>query len=187
MSFSTDNKFTTASTNGCLMDSDLPSLDGSPSDTLSDSWIPKEFTGATFSGTGFSSCSGKITYIPVQVASTKDTSIDAVGYYIGKFSGSIGGFGQTDHVVKLTGLCGGEQYVFLKSVTVQCGVDDQGHAVHACLNTTDGKMKSSEVKFRSINTDADSAQQTRSFWVFITVTAEISNTDFGIGQLFPNK
>lgn len=187
MSFSTDNKFTTASTNGCLMDSDLPSIDGSPSDTLSDSWIPKEFTGATFSGTGFSSCSGKITYIPVQVASTKDTSIDAVGYYICKFSGSIGGFGQTDHAVKLTGLCGDEQYVFLKSVTVQCGVDDQGHAVHACLNTTDGKMKSSEVKFRSINTDADSAQQTRSFWVFITVTAEISNTDFGIGQLFPNK
>ena len=187
MSFSTENRFNTASTNGCLMDSDLPSIDDSPSDTLSDSWIPKEFTGATFSGTGFSNCSGKITYIPVQVASTKDTSIDAVGYYIGKFNGSLGGFGQTDHVVNLTGLCGEGQYVFLKNVTVQCGVDDQGNAVHACLNTSDGTMKSSEVKFRSINTDASSAQQTRTFWVFIKVTAEISNTDFGIGQLFPNK
>lgn len=187
MSFSTENRFNTVSTNGCLMDSDLPSIDDSPSDTLSDSWIPKEFTGATLSGTGFSGCSGKITYIPVQVASTKDTSIDAVGYYIGKFSGPIGGFGQTDHVVKLTGLCGEEQYVFLKNVIVQCSVDDQGNAVHACLNTSDGTMKSSEVKFRSINTDTASAQQTRTFWVFIKVTAEISNTDFGIGQLFPNK
>lgn len=187
MSFSTENRFNTASTNGCLMDSDLPSIDDSPSDTLSDSWIPKEFTGATFSGTGFSNCAGKITYIPVQVASTKDTSIDAVGYYIGKFSGSLGGFGQTDHIVNLTGLCGEGQYVFLKNVTVECSIDDQGNAVHACLNTSDGTMKSSEVKFRSINTDASSAQQTRTFWVFIKVTAEISNTDFGIGQLFPNK
>lgn len=187
MSFSADNRFTTASTNGCLMASDLPSIDGSPSDNLSDSCVPKEFTGASFSGTGFSSCTGKITYTPVQVASTKDVSIDAVGHYIGKFSGSIGGFGQTDHVINLTGLCGDEQYVLLKSVNIQCSVDDAGNAVHACLGSTDGKMKSNEVKFRSVNTDADSAQQIRTFWVFITVTAEISNTDFGIDQLFPNK
>lgn len=31
-----------------------------------------------------------------------------------------GGFGQTDHVVSLKGLCGDDQYVFLKSVNVIC-------------------------------------------------------------------
>lgn len=36
----------------------------------------------------------------------------------GLFGGSVGGFGQTDHVVSLNGLCGDDQYVFLKSVNV---------------------------------------------------------------------
>lgn len=182
------NSITLENENGCVMDSDAGSLGDSPTEVLSDSWIPKEYTGASFTGSGFSECSGKITFIPVQVATTKSISIDAMGYYVGTFSGSIGGFGQTDHTVNLDSLCGEGQHVFLKSVEVQCSTDDLGNGVHACLIApTSGMPKSSELKFRSINTDASTATQTRTFKVFIKVTAEISNTDFGLGKLFPDK
>lgn len=102
------------------------------------------------------------------------------------FSGSVGGFGQTDHVVSLKGLCGDDQYVFLKSVNVICGVDNEGNGVMACLVPDDtGKIKSNALKFRTINMDEASATKTRTFKVYINVTAEISNTNFGLGQLFP--
>lgn len=97
-----------------------------------------------------------------------------------------GGFGQTDHVVSLKGLCGDDQYVFLKSVNVICGVDNEGNGVMACLvPDATGKIKSNALKFRTINMDGSSATKTRSFKVYITVTAEISNTNFSLGQLFP--
>lgn len=186
MALDSSKKFKTASTNGCLMDSDLPSIDPNPSEVLSDSWIPKEYTGATFTGTGFSECSGKISFIPVQVASTKDVSIDAQGYYVGKFSGTLGGFGQTDHVVELKGLCGEGQYVYLKNVSIMCTTDDQGIAVSACLVPDEtGLIKSNALKFRTINADETSATKNRTFKVYIHAVAEISNTDFGIGELFP--
>ena len=48
-----------------------------------------------------------------------------------------------------------------------------------------GKIKSNALKFRTINMDEASATKTRSFKVYINVTAEISNTNFGLGKLFP--
>lgn len=38
-----------------------------------------------------------------------------------------------------------------------------------------------------INMDESSATKTRTFKVYINVTAEISNTNFGLGQLFPRS
>lgn len=93
---------------------------------------------------------------------------------------------QTDHVVSLKGLCGDDQYVFLKSVNVICGVANEGNGVMACLvPDATGKIKSNALKFRTINMDESSATKTRTFKVYITVTAEISNTNFSLGQLFP--
>lgn len=84
-------------------------------------------------------------------------------------------------------LGGGNQYVFLKSVNVICGVDNEGNGVMACLVPDDtGKIKSNALKFRTINMDESSATKTRTFKVYINVTAEISNTNFGLGQLFPS-
>jgi hypothetical protein len=155
-------------------------------ENLEDSWIPKEFTSATVTGTGFTDGHGKITFIPVQVVADKAISIDAMASYEVTFSGSVGGFGQTDHVVSLSGLCGDDQYVFLKSVNVICGVDNEGNGVMACLvPDATGKIKSNALKFRTINMDESSATKTRTFKVYITVTAEISNTNFSLGQLFP--
>lgn len=115
-------------------------------------------------------------------------SIDAMASYEVTFSGSVGGFGQTDHVVSLNGLCGDDQYVFLKSVNVICGVDSEGNGVMACLVPDDtGKIKSNALKFRTINMDESSATKTITFKVYINVTAEISNTNFGLGQLFPRS
>lgn len=86
----------------------------------------------------------------------------------------------------LGGLCGDDQYVFLKSVNVICGVDNEGNGVMACLVPDGtGKIKSNALKFRTINMDEASATKTRSFKVYINVTAEISNTNFGLGKLFP--
>lgn len=50
-----------------------------------------------------------------------------------------------------------------------------------------GKIKSNEFKFRTINMDESSATKTRTFKVYINVTAEISNTNFGLSQLFPRS
>lgn len=186
MSFKNEHIFSTNTQNPCLMDSDIPSLEDAPSDNLEDSWIPKEFTSATVEGTGFSNGTGKITFVPVQVVADKGVTIDAMASYEATFSGSIGGFGQTDHTVTLKGLCGDGQYVFLKSVNILCGIDNEGNGVMACLvPTPDGKLKSNELKFRTINMDETSATKTRTFKVYINVTAEISNTNFGLGQLFP--
>lgn len=86
----------------------------------------------------------------------------------------------------LGGLYGDDQYVFLKSVNVICGVDNEGNGVMACLvPDATGKIKSNALKFRTINMDEASATKTRSFKVYINVTAEISNTNFGLGKLFP--
>lgn len=186
MTFRNDPIFTTGTQNPCVMDSDIPDIEGSPTENLEDSWIPKEYTAATVTGTGFTDGHGKITFIPVQVVADKAISIDAMASYEVTFSGSVGGFGQTDHVVSLKGLCGDDQYVFLKSVNVICGVDNEGNGVMACLvPDSTGKIKSNALKFRTINMDESSATKTRTFKVYINVTAEISNTNFGLGQLFP--
>jgi hypothetical protein len=65
---------------------------------------------------------------------------------------------------------------------------NNGNGVLACLvPTTDGKIKSNEFKFRTINMDESSATKTRTFKVYINVTAEISNTNFGLGNMFPRS
>ena len=50
-----------------------------------------------------------------------------------------------------------------------------------------GKIKSNEFKFRTINMDESSATKTRTFKVYINVTAEISNTNFGLDKMFPRS
>lgn len=101
MTFRNDHIFTTGTQNPCVMGSDIPDIEGSPTESLEDSWIPKEYTAATVTGTGFTDGPGKITFIPVQVVADKAISIDAMASYEVTFSGSVGGFGQTDHVVSL--------------------------------------------------------------------------------------
>lgn len=88
-----------------------------------------EFASKGVAGSGFTDGHGKITFIPVQVVADKAIPIDAMASYEVTFSGSVGGFGQTDHVVSLNGLCGDDQYVFLKSANVMCGVDNEGNGV----------------------------------------------------------
>lgn len=55
------------------------------------------------------------------------------------------------------------------------------------FDKSDGKIKSNEFKFRTINMDESSATKTRTFKVYINVTAEISNTSFGLGNMFPRS
>lgn len=64
MTFRNDHIFTTGTQNPCVMDSDIPDIEGSPTENLEDSWIPKEYTAATVTGTGFTDGHGKITLFP---------------------------------------------------------------------------------------------------------------------------
>ena len=188
MSFSTTNILPNSHANGFLMDTDKGTID-SPTDTLSDSWIPKDYAGSdvTVTGTGFTTVSGKLTFSPCQVVSNKGTQINVTGHYEATYSGTIGGMGQTDHTVSLGGLCDASSYVNLKSVSVMCSTDDQGIAVSACLIApSDGTFKSNNIQFRSINWDESSATLTRTFKVYIDIVAELSNSEvYGLGQLFP--
>lgn len=100
-----------------------------------------------------------------------------------------------DQRVKLTFNASNSNSIYGRSDTVQpeshewvmCGVDNEGNGVLACLIPTDGKIKSNEFKFRTINMDESSATKTRTFKVYINVTAEISNTNFGLGKMFPRS
>ena len=190
MSFSTTSILNNAHSNGFLMDTDKGSLEEfTPSDTLSDSWIEKDYTASDVSvtGTGFTTGNGKLTFSPCQVVSNKGTEINILGHYEATFSGTVGGMGQTDHIVSLGGMCSSDSYVNLKSVQIMCSTDDQGVAVVACLIVPeDGIMKSNALQFRTINWDSESATLTRTFKVYIDVVAEVSNSAIsGLGQLFP--
>lgn len=80
------NKIPLTREDGCVMDSDLKDLpSGAPSTTPSSSWIPKEFTNSSFTGTGFSDTSGRLVFLPVQpVADTTATaSVNCFFYYEG--------------------------------------------------------------------------------------------------------
>lgn len=196
MSFSTTNMLPNSTSNGFLMDTDKASIEESidipvvnPTDTLSDSWIPKDYSGSDVSvtGTGFTTGNGKLTFTPCQVVSNKGVEINVHGHYEATYSGTIGGMGQTEHSVSLGGITSSGSFVNLKSVQIICSVDDQGVAVTACLvPPEDGIFKSNAVTFRSINWDADSATATRTFKVYIDIVAEVSNSSIaGLGQLFP--
>lgn len=188
MSFETTDILPNSHANGFLMDTDKGTID-SPTETLSDSWIPKDYSGSdvTVTGTGFTTVSGKLTFSPCQVVSNKGTQINVIGHYEATYSGTIGGMGQTDHTISLGGLCDASSYVNLKSVSIMCSTDDQGIAVSACLIApTDGVLKSNNIQFRSINWDESSATLTRTFKVYIDISAELSNGEvYGLGQLFP--
>lgn len=169
------------------MDSDLENLpSSSPSATPSSSWISKEFTNSSFTGTGFSDTSGRLVFLPVQPVAdtTSTTSINCFFYYEGTFSGTIGGMGQTEHTVVLNDIAPSDTYVNLTGVTINCGVDNKGYAVYGCPVDT---SKSNAVTFRTVDTDSASATTTRTFKVVISGTALISNTNFGLGYLFPHE
>lgn len=110
------NKIPLTREGGCVMDSDLKDLpSGAPSTTPSSSWIPKEVTNSSFTGTGFSDTSGRLVFLPVQpVADTTATaSVNCFFYYEGTFSGTIGGMGQTEHTVVLNDIASSDSYVNL--------------------------------------------------------------------------
>ena len=69
-------------------------------------------------------------------------------------------------------------------MTINCGVDNEGYAVYGYPVDT---SKSNAVTFRTVDTDSASATTTRTFKVVISGTALISNTNFGLGYLFPHE
>lgn len=187
MSFQNTITIKNPNDNGCLMDSDLVSLKVSPTDTLSDSWIPKEYTSATLEGTNFTSKGGKLTFMPVQVVADKSVSIECIGVYRANITCAIGATGIATHTVKLKDMCSDDTYVELKSVNIACSRDSNGNGYGSfagIIIPADGIIKSNALQFYTYNLAWTS--KTVSFDVIITVTAEISNTNFGLGELFPN-
>lgn len=183
------NKITLNNENGCLMDSDRNSLGTDnigPNSDMSKTYFNKVFNTATFTGTGFNNTKGTFICIPTQTVADPSAEMHVLihFYYEGNYTGSIGGFGQTEHTVVLNDMCGKDQYVETTAVSIQCGVDDQGYAVYASPIAC---TKSNAIRFRTVNTDEASAQSTRTFKVCISGYAMLSNTNFGLGQLFPKE
>lgn len=190
MTFKTDSAviYKNPNDNGCLMDSDLGSLSISPTDQLSSSWVSKEYTGATLEGTNFTTKSGRLTFIPVQVCADKSVSIECIGVYRASVTCTTGATGLATHQVKLKDMCPDDSYVEITSVNITCTRDSNGEGYGSYAGVVipaDGIIKSNALKFWTQN--GANTNKTASFDVIITVTASISNTDFGLGKLFPNK
>ena len=171
--------------NGCVMDSDIPNLPTGDTTTIT-AWTAKEFTNSSFGGSGFSNTKGRLVFIPIQpvASASATTSIHCFFVYEGTFRGTIGGFGQTEHIVTLNDLSPKDSFVQVSGVQITCGIDDQGFAVYGCPIECE---KSNFIKFHSVNTDSSSAQSERAFKVVISGQALLDNKDFGLGVLFPNE
>lgn len=173
--------------NGCLMDSDLDAIKSNPSSVLKSSWVPKEYTGASLTGTGFTSKKCTLTFIPVQVVADKSIGIDAYGVYRASVTCQLGATGTATHTVCLNDLCPSDTFVELKSVNIMCTRDSNGNGYPnyaGVVIPSDGIIKSNALQFYTWNTA--STAKTVTFDVIITVTAAIDNIDFGLGELFPN-
>lgn len=187
MAFDTTITIGSGSENGCLMDSDLSAIKGNPSSTLKSSWVPKEYTGASLTGTNFTSKRCTITFIPVQVVADKSVGIEAYGVYRASVTCTLGATGTTTHTVCLNDLCPSGKYVELKSVHISCTRDSNGSGYPnfaGIVLPADGIIKSNNLQFYTWN--AEGKTKTVTFDAIITVTAAIDNTDFGLGELFPD-
>lgn len=187
MTFNTTTTIKSDSENGCLMDSDLDTIRGSPTSILKTSWVPKEYTGASLTGTNFTSKKCAITFIPVQVVADKSVGIEAYGVYRASITCTLGATGTTTHTVCLNDLCPSGTFVELKSVSISCTRDSNGNGYPnfaGVVIPSDGIIKSNNLQFYTWN--AEGKNKTITFDVIITVTAAIDNTDFGLGELFPN-
>lgn len=169
------------------MDSDLESIKGSPSEILKSSWVPKEYTGASLTGSNFTSKKCTLTFIPVQVVADKSVGIECRGVYRASVTCTLGATGITTHTVKLNDMCPSNTYVELKSVQISCSRDSNGNGypnLAGVVIPSDGILKSNALQFYTWNSEGKS--KTVTFDVIITVTASIRNEDFGLGELFPN-
>ena len=178
---STENTYKTPNENGCLMDSDLNSLKGNPTSTLSDSWIPKG--SIAFTPTLPDGCeviSKDIHFSPVQVAADKSIYVDFTLNLSFTAQITSGASGTSSLSIAFSDFTG----VTPLGIQVSCSRDSSGSGYPVIATIPYGKATMGSMVISLWNTSNTS--KTYNTTVNLTIYGQVTNTDFGFGQLFPN-
>ena len=175
------NIYNTKNRNDALMDSDLGSLKGNPTSILSDSWIPKGSVAFNpKASTGVTIVSKDIQFSPVQVAADKGVYVDFLINLILDVTTTSGATGISNISIALSDFSG----VTPVGTQVSCSRDSNGNGypVLGCIGSGDTDLNNFTISLW--NTSGTS--KTYATRVNLTIYGQITNTDFGFGQLFPN-
>lgn len=182
MAFNSDiNIYKTANENGCLMDSDLKSLKVTPTSTLSDSWIPKG--SIAFNPTlpdGCTILSKDIHFSPVQVAADKSIYVDFTLNLSFTAQTTSGASGTSSLTIAFSDFTG----VTPLGIQVSCSRDSSGMGYPVIATIPYGKADMGSMIISLWNTSGISKIYNTT--VNLTIYGQVTNTDFGFGQLFPN-
>lgn len=174
---------TSGTLNGALMDSDLGVLKGNPTNTLSDSWIPKGSVAldVTLGLTEYTILSKDVQFIPVQVVADRKVYVDFIINVSFNFTTTSGATGTSSTTISFPDFAG----VTPLAIHGSCSRDSNGNGYPVLLNIPADEIPNlNQLTLNFWNSQGTAKTYTAK--AYLTVYGQIENTDFGYGQLFPN-
>lgn len=174
------NIYNTKNRNDALMDSDLGSLKGNPTSTLSDSWIPKGSVAFNpVVPTGVTVVNKDIQFSPVQVAADKGVYVDFIINLILDVTTTSGATGTSNISIALSDFSG----ITPVGIQASCSRDSNGsgYPVIGCVPSGNTNLNNITISLWN----ASGTAKTYTTRMNLTIYGQITNTDFGFGQLFP--
>ena len=173
--------YPTPNENGCLMDSDADSFMGIPNTVLNSSWVTKSVGVSTLSigkNSSITVHNANAMFIPVQLALDKSIYIEFEVNLILELNLTTSSTGTAMFTIGLTDFTGivptGVQATITRKVP-----DDYPLVINADNAITDAGQLSFVIwHTKNTSTTVDA-------YTYITIKGQITNTNFGFGQLFP--
>lgn len=174
--------YPTPNENGCLMDSDAESFMGIPNSVLNSTWITKAVGVNTLDIGRDSSLTvhdATAMFIPVQVAADKSIHIEFEVNLTLELNLTTSSAGTAMFTIGLKDFAG------ITPTSVQVTITRKLPSDYPLMiNIDDAVDDASQMSFVIWHTKSTST--TVNARTYITVRGQISNTNFGFGQLFPN-